>query len=284
MKKKFFFILLSLTTFLAKGQICGGQSVFIHNYGDTTLSCFVKDTSRLWQVGSSDKTILNYSGITIMTDTTASYPPNANSSFQLKIPAGDMGFSYLSCVYKTDTDSLADYGLIEVSIDNGNTWLNIDSLLGITPPVLTGKTESGISYYFQYSLISGFSPNICDTIYYKFSFISDSIDTYKEGIQYNSIQIVNWADFIYETSSNNTVFTFPNPSANEITLEFEQNNSENTLLEILNLLGQTIHGETLKGEIGKQLKTVDVSALQNGIYFIKLKNRDQTYSTRFIKQ
>ncbi|MBN8697149.1 MAG: T9SS type A sorting domain-containing protein [Bacteroidetes bacterium] len=284
MKKKFFFILLFFATFFAKGQFCGGQSVFIHNYGDTISSYFIKDTSCLWQVGSSDKTTLNYSGITIMTDTIAYYPPNVNSSFQLKIPAGDMGFSYLSCVYKTDTDSLADYGLIEVSIDNGYTWLNIDSLLGTTPPVLTGRTESGISYYFQYSLISGFSPNTCDTICYKFSFVSDSLDTYKEGIQFNSIQIVNWADFIYETSSKNTVFAFPNPSADEITLEFVQNNSENTLLEIKNLLGQTVYAETLKGNIGKQLKIVDVSVLQNGVYFIKLKNRDKIYSTKFIKQ
>jgi len=284
MKKRILLIWLLLFTMYANGQFCDGQSVFVYNYNDTALSFFVKDTNRLWQIGSSDKIILNYSGITIMTDTIDYYPPNTNSSFQLKIPAGNMGFSYLSCVYKTDTDTLTDYGLIQLSIDNGNTWLNIDSLLGLTPPVLTGRTMAGISYYFQYSIISGFSPNICDTIRYKFSFISDSIDTNKEGIQYNSIQIVNWADFIYEKSLNNTIFISPNPTTNEITLEFEQSNSENTQLEIKNILGQTVYSETFKNNLGKQTKNIDVSLFQNGVYFIQLKNQNKIYSAKFIKQ
>lgn len=285
MKKQILLIWLLIITLYANGQFCEGQSVFVYNYSDTTLSFFVKDTNRLWQVGSSNKTILNYSGITIMTDTINNYPPNANSSFQLKIPAGDMGFSYLSCVYKTDTDTLTDYGLIELSIDNGNTWLNIDSLLGVTtPPVLTGRTISGISYYFQYSIISGFSPNVCDTIRYKFSFISDSIDTQKEGIQFNSIQVVNWADFINETNYNKIIFVYPTPSSNEITLAFEQTGSENTQLIIQNVLGQTIYSETIKTNVGKQTKTLDISNLQNGVYSIQLKNQNKIYSTKFIKQ
>jgi len=77
---------------------------------------------------------------------------------------------------------------------------------------------------------------------------------------------------------------YPNPSTNEVTLEFEQSNSENTQVEIQNVLGQTIYSETLKTNIGKQTKTLDISSLNNGVYFIQLKNQNKIYSAKFIKQ
>lgn len=83
---------------------------------------------------------------------------------------------------------------------------------------------------------------------------------------------------------NEHIKIFPNPTTNQLTLEFEQNDSESTLLEIKNILGQTVYTETFKSNIGKQLKTIDVSLFQNGVYFIQLKNQNKTYSAKFIKQ
>lgn len=279
------FFLITYTLFL-KGQNCFYNGVFLSSYYDATMEYFEKDTNGLWEVGSSDKLLLNFSGITIMTDTINSYPSNSNSSFQLKIPAGLMDFNYLSFYYKTNTDTLTDYGKIEISINNGNTWLDIDSLLGVPPIILTGNNSWGQQTYdFPYSIIPGFFPNPCDTIRYKFSFFSDSIDTNKEGIQFYGIQLLNYSMSINDNNSNNnSVLIYPNPSTDEITLTFEQTNSENTQIEIQNLLGQTVYSETLKTNIGKQTKSLDASMFQNGVYFIQLKNQDKIYSTKFIKK
>ncbi|MBL7889919.1 MAG: T9SS type A sorting domain-containing protein [Bacteroidia bacterium] len=77
---------------------------------------------------------------------------------------------------------------------------------------------------------------------------------------------------------------FPNPSTNQVNIVFEQSYSENTILEIKNILGQTMHSEKLKNSLGKQIKTIDVSFLQYGVYFIQLKIQNKIYSSKFIKQ
>jgi len=136
-----------------------------------------------------------------------------------------------------------------------------------------GYTKRFFYYYDYCSLYEGFD-------YYSLRCYSDNIFGY-----YNFTPLL--CDFTISTDEIVSLSGFqlyPNPSANELTLEFEQNNSENTLLEIKNLLGQTLYSETFKTNIGKQTKNIDVSLFQNGVYFIKLKSQDKIYSARFIKQ
>jgi hypothetical protein len=89
---------------------------------------------------------------------------------------------------------------------------------------------------------------------------------------------------VEENEANNKIDIYPNPSTNEITLAFEQTYSENTKITIQNVLGQTVYSESFKSNTGNQLKTLDISNLQNGVYFIQLKNQNKIYSTKFIKQ
>ena len=83
---------------------------------------------------------------------------------------------------------------------------------------------------------------------------------------------------------NNNIKIFPNPTTNQITLEFEQNNSENTQIEIKNILGQTVYSETFKTNAGIHTKTIDTSMFQNGVYFVQLKSKNEIHSVKFIKQ
>ncbi|MCK6648342.1 MAG: T9SS type A sorting domain-containing protein, partial [Bacteroidia bacterium] len=89
---------------------------------------------------------------------------------------------------------------------------------------------------------------------------------------------------INETYKKNGIKIYPNPSTDDITLEFEQTNSENTQIEIQNIFGQTVYSEVMKTVIGKQTKILDISSFQNGLYFVRLKDRNAVYSVRFIKQ
>ena len=84
--------------------------------------------------------------------------------------------------FKIDCDSLNDFGKVELSMDNGNTWydvLTLDTLVNMITwlepkPILTGAMTTwnhfsvdlmGITYQF----------GMTDTLLYKFTFISDLI-------------------------------------------------------------------------------------------------------------
>ncbi|MCC6838218.1 MAG: T9SS type A sorting domain-containing protein [Bacteroidia bacterium] len=89
---------------------------------------------------------------------------------------------------------------------------------------------------------------------------------------------------INEISKNDNLTIYPNPSNNEITIVFENASSVNTQITIQSVLGQTVYSESMRASIGKQTKTLDISSLQNGLYFVQLKAHDVVYSVRFIKQ
>jgi hypothetical protein len=76
---------------------------------------------------------------------------------------------------------------------------------------------------------------------------------------------------------------YPNPAANQITIEFEVTREE-CLIEIKNILGETVYSEGIKNIIGKQAKRIDVSELSNGVYFLQVQSGRGVLSKKFVKQ
>jgi trimeric autotransporter adhesin len=91
---------------------------------------------------------------------------------------------------------------------------------------------------------------------------------------------------INESNLNNESFTiYPNPTSHQITLEFELTETNNTSIEIKNILGQivkTISNTTFTK--GNNKIEIDVSEFTNGIYFVQLQNGNQLINQKFIKQ
>lgn len=85
------------------------------------------------------------------------------------------------------------------------------------------------------------------------------------------------------TKNESELTLYPNPANNQITIEFETVAKE-ALIEIKNLLGETIYSELLKNAIGKQSKSIDLSMFSNGVYFVQIQNDQGTLSKKFIKQ
>lgn len=71
---------------------------------------------------------------------------------------------------------------------------------------------------------------------------------------------------------------FPNPSNDFITITTNEENGE---LEIYDFLGKRILKKTIRNEKNFML---NISYLANGIYFLKLKTREEIYTSRFIKE
>lgn len=78
---------------------------------------------------------------------------------------------------------------------------------------------------------------------------------------------------------------YPNPSTNQITIEFDLEETKNVSIEIKNILGQTI--KTISNNsfiIGKNKIEFDVSVFSRGLYFIQLQSDNKVISKKIIKE
>ncbi|MEZ5195273.1 MAG: hypothetical protein R2764_02360 [Bacteroidales bacterium] len=128
MKKNIFILFLIVSALSALSQV----AIYYSDSIDFEESCnylFVDSSStNLWQIGIPVKTILDsaYSPpFAIITDTANYYTSNNHSSFILKLEPESIvegGQTAISFWQKFDTDSILDYGVVEVSYDEGNDW------------------------------------------------------------------------------------------------------------------------------------------------------------------
>lgn len=183
------------------------------------------DTSQannLWQVGPPQKTLFT-SALSIpnviVTDTTAPYPLNNTSSFTIKAPLYDFGYPvfFLRFYQAFDTDSVNDGGYVEVSWDNGDTWINLfeDWLMPLNIELYNINTSQSIEAdtlangQIGFSGASGYPNNtadwiysafcwenigapLADSIFVRFTFESDSIADHGDGWMIDNITIESY--------------------------------------------------------------------------------------------
>ncbi|MGZ4057078.1 MAG: T9SS type A sorting domain-containing protein [Bacteroidia bacterium] len=78
---------------------------------------------------------------------------------------------------------------------------------------------------------------------------------------------------------------YPNPATNQISLEFDLPETKNSLIEIKNVLGQTVKSiSNIAFQKGANKIEIDVSEFSNGVYFVQLQNNNQIINQKFIKQ
>ena len=84
--------------------------------------------------------------------------------------------------------------------------------------------------------------------------------------------------------STNAVMVYPNPATTSITIALEKSNNNNvTEMTITNMLGQNVF--TVKNplfEVNNQY-TIDIKALQTGLYLLNINNKNKIVQTKFIK-
>jgi hypothetical protein len=89
--------------------------------------------------------------------------------------------------------------------------------------------------------------------------------------------------FTQTLTTQNSLTISPNPATTSLTVQ--STNEPITQLTITNLLGQTLycHGERSRTmtNANYQLQTIDISALQRGVYIIKINN---TEVRKFVKE
>lgn len=248
----------------------------------------------MWQVGTPQKVIFHeaYSPSRAMvTDTLNPYPNNNLSYFQFMVTPQNLPFPifplsiFLGFKHKINSDSLKDGGYITVSYDKGASWENV---INSNPPFFGFYMNTNI-YTQNDSLINGqlgFSgtdtswktTNIgwplmgvkssaqYDTILFRFNFISDSIQTNKDGWMIDDIRLYAVFYSGLEKKSLLPSQAFPNPCNQEICFRTNAP-SNNQRLSIYNANGICV----FQRNVGSmQTFCFDSSQLTNGIYLAKI--------------
>lgn len=234
----------------------------------------------------------------LITESDSFYPDNLNASFELHV----LNYSYsniaLTFWHRYETEKGKDGGRIEVSFDKGITWRNIFQLKnGVIPelvvssnfysnedtlfdgePGFSGKSsdtvESDIHIIWQFPM-----KNIPDTVYFRFSFLSDSFSQEKEGWMIDKflVSIADLGSGIHPESGLHPRL-FPNPAGDKI---------QCVLLEEVSGFDLKIYD--LSGKCLRELKVdgneieIDLSELPAGTLFYSLLSPEgSTAQGRFI--
>jgi Glycosyl hydrolases family 39/Secretion system C-terminal sorting domain len=153
---------------------------------------------------------------------------------------------------------------------------------------LIDSTHNNVIYSFDSLLTAGYTRASATTFLYPNStFLTNSIiitdSVYSFHMQPNAVTML---EFYIPNSlgvSNNTLHQnnfdiFPNPSSENVTVKLFNQQIKNQQIQIYNAMGGLV-----KTVDAKSVSTViDVSELASGLYFIHLKNNEQTL--KFIKQ
>lgn len=271
-----------------------GQNPFVSCFIDfETNPCWeasyynltILGSNNIWQICRPNKSIFDSAYSTpkaILTDSTGSYPVNNTSSFIIKF----IKYPYCECApviggwYKFDSDTLKDYGRIEFSLDHGVTWLNALSDTVIPDgewwgpkPVLTGRIHQWRAFHAVL-----WNYNLNDTLYYRYTFVSDSIQTNQEGWMLDNLALIDHTEGVQDIVSRDEISIFPNPTYGTISIDSKNVTSEMDV-SVYNIQGQLLLEQT----IYKSKGDINISGFDQGIYMVKVLSRNNYRARMIIK-
>lgn len=222
--------------------------------GQSLLLDMDTSSANVWQVGPPQKTIFHSAATppnALLTDTALGYPMNNTSRFTFKVvPWVTWGVLAVQWLQKIDMDRHHDGGIIEYSVDTGATWTNVFndphvySFYGYPlqdqDTLLTGEyafsgtdtTWRDIWLCFDMSWLS-----FNDSIYFRFTLKSDSIDGGEEGWMIDNMMVHNSLMHpVKEIEKKDYMNVYPNPAKDIVNIEFEKIHDFH-LIEAMKLIG-----------------------------------------------
>lgn len=271
----------------------------------TGVSTNTTVTANTYTTASSIPSAAGYTGSTLVeisnTDTTF-WKSTSNNTFeivglstaQLKLNYSTTGIAYQWPVsYTTTASSNPIAGTIHANnmngtftgtlttIADGAGTLNINSSVSLTN-VLRVKSVQVINFSMSGGAITG---NIVQTFYNYFHSSSKypiltvqyvhitvpvaSVDQKTATVSLNSVVVLG----INDKSPENISFTaYPNPASDQVSLHFVLTSNDNYSVEVMNTLGQTVKKAAFNNlQPGAHNEQVDLTGLNKGVYFVKVK-------------
>lgn len=282
------------------------QDIYEYIQFDTGAVRFdlVADTQHIWQVGPPQKSIFN-SAITapnvLITDTILPYANNTNAYTKLFIYNKCWGI-HLNFKYKIDSEKYRDGLKIEMSNNNIN-WYNIayrdsfdferfeNPLIYNNDYVYTGERgisgsdslwrEFKLTAIFIFPVLkSAIFPRFTDSIWFKFTFLSDSVNT-GEGFMLDSFNIIKYCGGgNIQNIENTSISIYPNPVQNILHIENELN--QYYKVKIYNAQSSILKQFT----VNKYDSFIDIDIVDypQGMYLLQFRDeKDEISYKKFIK-
>lgn len=296
---------LLLLTFFSMHAIAFAQFNDFEQEANLPVEIGTATGDSLWQIGTPQKDYFDAAfnaPNAILTDTTNTYTINDSAVFIVKIAPDYLNvfpFAQLSWRQKIDTEAGVDGGIVEASYDNGDTWQNVLDSPEFRPVIAAQNLEfdtlsngqAGFSGTRDWQYIGlcwgtyfGELPLDIDSLFVRFTFVSDSVDTQQDGWMMD--------DFIFEQGLIGTaddeeqrdeLNISPNPAADFIYINIEGLNMINATAKVYDLMGRLIltNKISLSDEVGASL---NVTQLKGGTYIVKVENEFFSRSDVFIKK
>jgi len=300
-------ILLIISCGKGYGQCIGDPFDFIYNFDNSIVdyNCFIRkdstDTVNVWEVGIPSKSVFDtaFSPINvIVTDKINTYKTNDTSWFMFAKRPGtassDWGWHKFDGMYYVNSDTISDYGKMEYSPNNGITWIDLfkdtSGLVGwydypgtgYIKPVLSGNSNGWKRFRCTIripdSILASnhFYPNTAITLY-RFTFITDSIETNKDGLMFDDFKFYDIAESVTDPyASNNLITVYPTPAQSTLRVSYAQPMHQ-PQIRITNSLGQTMR--TMNNYTATD---IDITELPNGVYMLQCADDKVCASKRFV--
>ncbi|NTW31840.1 MAG: T9SS type A sorting domain-containing protein [Bacteroidetes bacterium] len=162
-------------------------------------------------------------------------------------------------------------GGLWTAVNNGLTNLNVYSLLVEGTTIFAG-TDDGVFYSNNMganwtSLNNGFPANTAVQAFtVSGTYIFAGIRLYPYGVWRRPLS--DATSGIKDNYNNNNFNLYPNPASDFVTLNIDNSNHEEAILNIYNIIGELIRSETIQ----KNQQQINVGNLNNGIYVLEIKS------------
>ncbi len=243
-----------------------------------------------WQIGPPQKTIFNSAATSpnvIVTDTLNTYPIGDTSVFTIGFKPSlwaSWGVLAIRWAQKLDMDHAHDWGVVEYSIDSGNTWenifanpfvynlygfqtANVDTIdTGFCAFTGTDTTWRDIWLCFGLSSVSDI-----DTMLLRFTIMTDTVDSMKEGWMIDNFMAhITYAHTVAKDPFHNTeIRVYPNLSAGIVNIEAPAVKQFH-ITEYLGVIN-------MAGKVVKEYRNIptkyyiDLSDQPPGLYYLKVR-------------
>ncbi|HET6225219.1 MAG TPA: SBBP repeat-containing protein [Bacteroidia bacterium] len=136
-------------------------------------------------------------------------------------------------------------------------------------------------WYFNNTLISGATnpKYLCTANGNYYLSVTNS-----DGCSVNSLTKVVTSVGIHENASTVSVNVFPNPTMDEVTIEFNLLKATDVKMNLINASGQTVQSLDLKQIRGGDKKLIDLRNYANGIYYLQILTNEGFINKKIFKQ
>jgi len=129
-----------------------------------------------------------------------------------------------------------------------------------------------------------FTSLITDTLYFRYSIISDPVQSNHEGwVIDNLLAHLTFIHTVQEKEQKDYIHLFPNPSNGIVNIQVQKKTNKFHVIEEIKVINEV--GETVKSfGLSPTKFRVDLSNQPNGVYFITIKTNFQTETHKIIIQ